>query len=160
MIPNEFVETLTFQKNDSSNELRQDVNWHVHYQDRKTKYWISWWVGFFCLITSEMYLQEALKTTDRTNKKPEPHNEFICVRIVKSLPSKQGNGQRTQMSWFSSSLTPKPGILFVTKFPCASPEFLQHSASSHMPTLARLTLTVEELTKRWVNYYQQKAFFF
>ena len=43
MSPNEFVETLTFQKNDSDNELRQDVNLNIFicYQDRKAKYLIS-----------------------------------------------------------------------------------------------------------------------
>lgn len=29
MNPNEFVETLTFQENDSDNELRQDVNLNI-----------------------------------------------------------------------------------------------------------------------------------
>jgi len=81
MSPNEFVETLNFQRNDSDNELRQDVNINIFicYQDRKTMYWVSWWVDFFCLMKSEVYLQEAFKLTGRTNKKPEPHLKLLCV---------------------------------------------------------------------------------
>lgn len=131
----------------------------ICYQDRKTKNWVSWWVGFLCLITSEMYLQEALKTTGKTNK-PEPHHEFAYVRIVKSLPSKQGNGQRTQMSWFSTLLTPTPGILFFTRFPCASPEFLQHFAISNSGTSWTDCWGIDQKVSKLLSATQWKTFFF
>lgn len=107
-----------------------------------------------------MYLQEALKTTGRTNKKPEPHHEFAYVRIVKSLPSKQGNGQRTQMSWFSTLLTPTPGILFFTRFPCASPEFLQHFAISNSGTSWTDCWGIDQKVSKLLSATQWKTFFF
>lgn len=84
MNPNEFVETLTFQENDSDNELRQDVNLNIFlcYQDRKAKYWISWWVGFFCLTKSELYLQELLNSqVEQTRSLNHTTNAYLYNSI-------------------------------------------------------------------------------